>query len=117
MKIVVHGASLLPYGKAEHLRGLEVDHELEFGRLHDRRVGGLSPPLGQGRKGSVEIAFSVGAHPLWAKNRLCGRRRDIRLDGIICKDRRIWRSATRSEERYSWTRRIRISRSRGALRS
>src|SRR5262249_20310069 len=27
-------------GEAEHLRGLEVDHKLEFGRLLDRKVGG-----------------------------------------------------------------------------
>src|SRR5262245_2073900 len=28
---------------AERIRGLEVDHQLEFGRLHDRQVGNLFP--------------------------------------------------------------------------
>src|SRR5258708_16249897 len=28
-------------GEAERLGGLEVDNEFEFGRLHDRHIGGL----------------------------------------------------------------------------
>ena len=51
-------------GDAERLRGVQIDHELEFGRLHDRQVGGfgaLENPagvdadltIGVGKAGSV----------------------------------------------------------------
>jgi len=29
------------HGKSEHLRGREVDHKLELGGLHHRKLGGL----------------------------------------------------------------------------
>jgi hypothetical protein len=28
----------------QRLRGLEIDHQLEFGRLHDRQIRGVGPP-------------------------------------------------------------------------
>jgi len=31
------------HGQAERLRGLEIDDQLEPGRLLDRQIGGLSP--------------------------------------------------------------------------
>src|ERR1700716_858910 len=31
------------HSDAEGLRGLEIDNQLEFGRLHNRQVGGLAP--------------------------------------------------------------------------
>ena len=40
--------------EAERLRGLEVDHELEFRRLQDRQIGGF---------GALENAANVDAEP------------------------------------------------------
>jgi len=31
----------LRHGEAEHLGGLQIDDQLEFGRLLDRQIGGL----------------------------------------------------------------------------
>ena len=31
------------HSDSECSRGLEIDHQLEFGRLHNRQVGGLAP--------------------------------------------------------------------------
>ena len=43
--------------EAKHLRGLEVDHELELGRLHDRQVGWL---LALENTPGVEADLAIG---------------------------------------------------------
>src|SRR5271169_3231618 len=45
--------------EAERLGGLEVDHELEFGGLHDRQVGGLLP-LENPPRVDASLAIGVG---------------------------------------------------------
>src|SRR6202035_4695865 len=39
--LVGHGEECRAHGDAQRLRGLEVDGEREFGRLHDRQVTGI----------------------------------------------------------------------------
>src|SRR5262245_28971136 len=40
-RLIGNGEQPRREGEAEYLGGVEVDHELELGRLHDRQVGGL----------------------------------------------------------------------------
>jgi len=55
--------------QTQSLRGLEIDHQFEFGRLFDRQIGGigtsqkLDQPSGRYISGELDDARAIGGEP------------------------------------------------------
>jgi hypothetical protein len=70
-------------GQAERLGGLEIDDELECGRLLDREVGGL---LALEDLAGVDADLAIGAGEAWTvADQTAGR--DVLAPRIDCRDR------------------------------